>query len=171
MSFIGGVFDSTLQIQGSAIDRLDALVTDLIPEMFPDTAVKSLPDWERTRGVYSAANASTSERQAAVAAKEASLVARKKEDFYGIAKALGFNKWENESTPAPNILIEDGLYLGFIVGYSIIGKDVLYDGSAEFNQNTITVRGHNVSSNVQLQALFNSARNQGTHFVFTDWTV
>jgi uncharacterized protein YmfQ (DUF2313 family) len=48
----------------AADDDLDALE----PEVFPDTALQTLPDWERILGLTPASTATTADRQAAVLA-------------------------------------------------------------------------------------------------------
>ena len=162
---IGGEFNIDLENETKVIDRLKTDLEAVKVELFPDTAVNSISDYERTRGIVPLSNSTLNERRSVVVAKEASGGARKFEHFYAIAAALGYNDF-NINPSAPFILITDGNYLGFTVGDSIVGEDCVGDDSFGFNKNAISVDGTNVESDLSLQTAFESARLVGTTFVY-----
>jgi hypothetical protein len=174
---IRGEFNSDLAVEGLALDRMQAKVDALKLEMFPDTAVDTINDWTRTRGVNIAQTAALQEKRDAVVAKERSWGARKAEHFYAIADALGFYNY-NETPSAPYVRFVEGEYPGFVVGYSIVGVDVICDDSPGHCRYTVSVYGTHVSGSTgdaseiaranQLQALFQNAHTLGITFVFID---
>jgi hypothetical protein len=174
---IDGVFTNDLVIESACIDRMQEEIDAVKLEMFPDTANATIDDWKRTRGVDASSDAPLEEQRNAVVAKERAEGARKKEDFYAMANALGYNTWIDETTPVPYIRLVDGEFIGFIVGYSIVGQGVICDGDSH-RQNTISCYGTHVSGQtgnddekriaLRLQALLNSSHTFGTNFVFMD---
>jgi hypothetical protein len=163
---IRGVFNSDLITESLALERMQGRINNLKPQMFPDTATTTLPDWIRTRGAIVSDTASIEDKRAAVIAKERSFGARKKSDFYQIGKALGYNTYVDSSTPIPYIRIVESEFLGFIVGYSIVGIDLIRDDGVSNSRYSISVYGTSVIEDAQLQALFNNAHILGTAFVF-----
>jgi hypothetical protein len=171
---ISGIFYQDLSIEGLCIDRTQVLIDQIKNEMFPDTAVDTIEDWIRTRGALVSPSESLVVKRNAVVAKERSEGARTKAQFYAMAEALGFNKYIDGDTPAPYIRLVDGEYIGFIVGYSLVGADTIGDD----NQYAVSCYGTYVSGSTgtqeeidratQLQDLFNNSRALGTSFVFID---
>jgi uncharacterized protein YmfQ (DUF2313 family) len=83
-----------LQACLASLARVHALAADLTEiESFPPTSEALLPDWEQAYGLpdpCSPINASTGQRQAAVAARIAASGGQSKSYFIGVAQALGF---------------------------------------------------------------------------------
>jgi uncharacterized protein YmfQ (DUF2313 family) len=88
---LGGVFADDIAVDGRSLDAAQAAAQGLLAEIFPDTAVLTLPSWERICGIAPAAGATLQARQAAVVAK---LRARpgdiKKPYFVRLAASLGY---------------------------------------------------------------------------------
>jgi len=87
---MGSVFDDDIAIEGKHLDDLEASAAGLIAEMFPDTADKTIADWERVYDITPPEGATLNERRSAVlqqVRKRGSLTPRY---FIDLAAAAGF---------------------------------------------------------------------------------
>jgi hypothetical protein len=175
---IGGVYESDFDIEAACLDRLQSDLDSLALEMFPDTAVDTISDWENRFGITPGSGDTLAIRRAALVAKLRSRRCRRKPDFFSVAQGLGFNQYVDGATPAPWVQIVDGQFLPFLCGRSIVGRDILYDGLAAHRLTTVTVTGTHVSGGTGnateiaralcLQAFFEAARTRGTSIVYVD---
>ena len=87
---IAGVLDEDMHIEGDMLDNVTSDSALVLQEMFPDTAVQTLSDWERSYGI--------TKREATLEARRSVLLRRINETgglsvsyFQSIAAALGFD--------------------------------------------------------------------------------
>jgi len=82
--------DNERAVYGAALDRTKARLDAIAPEMFPDTAVELLPDWETLYQVVPAPGATIAQRQQVLAAKCKATGDIKAPYFVTLAAAMGY---------------------------------------------------------------------------------
>lgn len=87
---LGGVFDADIAIEGKHLDEAMNAIVELSHEIFPDTATKSLDDWERLLAIASNSSSSTPQRRQIIIAKLNETGGLSRAYFINLAALLGF---------------------------------------------------------------------------------
>jgi len=94
-----GVFDDDIAIEGAVLDDFCARVDDLLAEMFPDTTVELIADWERVCGIVPNDDDSLQARRDRIIAKLRALGGLSRQYFIELAAALGHDIAITEYVP------------------------------------------------------------------------
>lgn len=162
---LGDTFETDLQIEGKHIDAVEDSAKTLQDEMFPDTTIALLADWERRYNINPPAGASVVQRRNAVIAKMRATGGINKAYFYNIANGLGFNI---ESSTDPHLRIAEGEYNPFMADYGRADIDAVYDQDSGYSRFTWVAYGTNVESHDILQSIFKELKPEGTQVAFTN---
>lgn len=86
---LGGVHAQDVFVEGDNLDDLEQSAQGLIAELFPDTAVQTLPDWERVLGITPKEDATTEGRRSVVLALVRARGGLSMPYFISVASAMG----------------------------------------------------------------------------------
>jgi uncharacterized protein YmfQ (DUF2313 family) len=87
---LGGDQETDLLVEGAALDSADALIDDLLAEMHADSALDTLPDWERVYDLKPEADATAEARREDVLRAIRARGGLSKPYFIALAAAMGY---------------------------------------------------------------------------------
>jgi hypothetical protein len=163
---MAGDLDVVLDADGISLDRAEELIDDLRGEILPnnstlDPVTGMLEIWEDIFGL--AHTGSLADRRELVGSMMAATGGLNKGKFYLAASAFGYYTAPHAD---PHIEIIDGFYMPFRVGFGRIGIDRIYDNESGHSVFTILVKGTDVESDTNLQALFEAMARPAFEFIY-----
>lgn len=96
---LGGVFDDDIKIEGKHLDAAQTSAERLLVEMFPDTTVDLIADWEDTYGLSPEADDPLQVRRAALMKKMKELGGLSRQYFIDLAASYGWTITIDELLP------------------------------------------------------------------------
>jgi uncharacterized protein YmfQ (DUF2313 family) len=155
---------SLMAVFGAELERLNTAARRLLSDFFPQTAQDMLTEWETAFDLVH--TGTTLERQQRITAYMAAVGGQSIDYFYGLAEKLGYHR--HPSTTDPHIQILEGQTIGFRVGISRIGIDPVYDNASGASYATLVVKGTDVETDTDLQALFQLYKPAHTEISFVN---
>lgn len=115
---IEGAFSEDIAIEGKQLDSAQESAEKLLTEMFPDAAVDSITDWERTYGIIPDPDSPLQYRRLAVLKKLRELGGLSCKYFIGLAASFGWTITIDEFLPfmcgwnqaGDNLYISDAIW-------------------------------------------------------------
>lgn len=131
---LGGVFHGDTAVEGASLDATADSAERLLSEMFPDTAVELLPDWERVCGVYPQEGDPLQFRRDRVVRKLRELGDIKKPYFEMLAATLGYQIHIEEYIPTmaewagagDELIVPDDPAVLFVWNFHILNQEIHY---------------------------------------------
>jgi uncharacterized protein YmfQ (DUF2313 family) len=169
MFHFGQTFNAEIDVEAKALRLVDDGAKLLRDELFPDgaTAGGVLADWERFVGIYGSPVSTDAERRSAVIARLRATNLLTKATFESIAAGYGYSIGPAGSTNPHMRIVEGGQWPAFRAGISKAG-DKVYSTSGEYTPYTVRVYGTDVTTNSELQRIFNKAKPAGITFIFVN---
>jgi len=164
--------DIILRTIGKGNDSIQSVIDELFPELFPSQSRNAdtsdyglLEQWETEFDVTPSAGATLADRRLVLLGKVRALGLDDFAAFYSIASGLGYNIGSHTAGD-PHLTITDGDYPAFRAGISAAGIDKVWDQNQGFSSVTWCVRGTDVESDLNLQAIFAVLKAVGTEIKY-----
>lgn len=96
---LAGDYEADIDIEGTHLDAAQTRIEDLLKEFFPDTALESVPDWERVLALFPGAEEPLQVRRDRIIQKLRERGALDRQYFIDLALNLGFTITIDELQP------------------------------------------------------------------------
>lgn len=162
-------------LEAEIFDDFDAVASELLTEMFPDTTRSTgtspygmLSFWEDVYGIIPPSGASDAQRRVVLLARINATGGFTIKYFEDIAVGLGYKIGTHGDVGDPHLRITDGDYPPFRTGYGKAGIGKIWNQEGYYSAYTWCVRGTSVSSDTNLQEIFDDLKPAGTQVQLID---
>jgi uncharacterized protein YmfQ (DUF2313 family) len=171
MFHFGQTFNAEVDVEARALLIVDGLAKTLRDELFPDGATDAgtMEDWERLVGINGGSSVtSEGDRRNAIIASLRATNAITVAAFESIAGGFGYTIGP-AGTPGKHLrIVEGNQWPAFRAGISKAGDKVYSSYAGDYTPYTVRVYGTDVTTNSELQRIFNKAKPAGITFIFVN---